>query len=768
MTASKSIELTAVEPGGTHRTAFPLTMGLPFAKGALQPDEPMAIVQGNGPPRPVQARAFERHDDGSVRWLLIDYQADFEPFAPSACTLAIGRQGPEPVTGQRIETGEDADQLVIHNGTLELKVDRIRCRPLEQVSYGDTLLSEGGLDILITDEDGGIFRVRNDPEATFEIEEQGPMRLLMRWEGTHRDEKGRGLFDFLVRLTVYAGKPFLRIDHPFFNRLDPDVTPVKQIVARMPHQLGNNLTYTVADQYRRPTTFETNEPPRLEQDQGFRIIGRDGRILKESPRNSMGWVSASDGRHGIMLAGKNFWQNYPKAIAADPDGIACDLIPDRGDPFSVARGMAKTHTFFLCFHDGVTDSADLVDMAYSVQRWPMPAAAPEHYQQSGQVWDFFPYYPQKYPRLESALRRFYEPDNLQWIHKPGDIVAGRAYGLKHFGDFLQSQKDNGAIDPDAAKTQYHNNEYDPPHVLAMMFLRTRDIVKWWAAENHGLHMMNIDTCHHALENPEDFYASRFWMQGCQFPHSPQHIGQNMMAAGSHTFGEGLLDLYHLTGDRCYFDVVQGYAHQLARTINYHVVSGAGRSSGWGMAVMGGVYMVDPDEKIHLECNRIIDCIISQQNADGGLMDANMHIRAFEDRKLFLTMRGIIKWHQATGCKKTKKLILEMMEAYLNTGLLDEGLPLYSTWPEDNKPTTCGQGFANLEALAYTYDLTGDRRFIDAGIPALCDCVRWLNEPEKIKGFIHFERVLRGPLRFMAIAHDLGILERVPGAAAWLM
>ena len=63
MTASKSIELTAVEPGGTHRTAFPLTMGLPFAKGALQPDEPMAIVQGNGPPRPVQARAFERHDD---------------------------------------------------------------------------------------------------------------------------------------------------------------------------------------------------------------------------------------------------------------------------------------------------------------------------------------------------------------------------------------------------------------------------------------------------------------------------------------------------------------------------------------------------------------------------------------------------------------------------------------------------------------------------------------------------------------------------------
>jgi len=28
-------------------------------------------------------------------------------------------------------------------------------------------------------------------------------------------------------------------------------------------------------------------------------------------------------------------------------------------------------------------------------------------------------------------------------------------------------------------------------------------------------------------------------------------------------------------------------------------------------------------------------------------------------------------------------------------------------------------------------------------------------------------VLRGPFPFMAIAHELGILEKVPGAGSWL-
>ncbi|MAE64099.1 MAG: hypothetical protein CMJ18_07465 [Phycisphaeraceae bacterium] len=777
MTNEDSIELTAVEPGGTDRVGFPLTVGIPFARGVLGPGEPVAILDSGGAARPVQARPLEAHDDRSVRWLLLDYQSDFTAFAPSTCRLVIGRESPEPTAGRRIETRDHDERLVMDNGVIELEMDRARCRPLLRLGRGGATVGEGGLDFRLIDTEGREFCACHDSDCSFEIEESGPMRWLVRWEGTHRSEDGQGHFDFLVRVTVYAGQPFVRVDHTFFNRLDPDITSIGRLAARLPFRLGSDLRYTVADVYRRPTTFETDEPARLEQYAAghFRIVAKDGRVLREVRNNSMGWISAGGSDQGVMLAGRNFWQNYPKAIAADSDGIGCDLIPDRGDPFAIPRGMARTHTFFLSFHDGTADATRLVDMAYSMQRWPMPAAPSAYYQQSGQLWDFFAYHPRSYPRLESALRKFYESDSHHWLYEPRDKLAGKAYGLKHYGDYFQART-NTPPEPDDPRAYYHNNEYDVPHVLAVMFLRSREIVKWWGAEAHALHMMDVDTCHHAVEDGRYDHSGPFWLRDGQYRHCYQHVGgiqtpedpEHISAGGSHTFGEGLVDLYHLTGDRRYFDVARGYARNLARTINHYEPVGVGRIAGWALLVMGAVQMAEPDDDVAREANVMIDRIISQQQGEGGILEANFHVRAFEDRKIHLCMRGLIKWHQATNCDKTKKLILDLMEAYLDMGLLDEGMPLYSTWPEHSKPTTPSQGFANLESLAYAYDLGGDRRFIDAGIPALCDCVQWLNQPETIKGFDHFERVLRGPWRFMAIAHDLGLLARVPGAGEWLL
>ena len=51
-----------------------------------------------------------------------------------------------------------------------------------------------------------------------------------------------------------------------------------------------------------------------------------------------------------------------------------DLIPEVDGGFDVPMGMAKSHTFFLCFHDGGSEQQDFRDMAFAVQRWPMPTA----------------------------------------------------------------------------------------------------------------------------------------------------------------------------------------------------------------------------------------------------------------------------------------------------------------------------------------------------------------------------------------------------------
>src|SRR4249920_1449690 len=67
-----SVALTTSEPGGLERTAFPLTVGVPFARGVLPGDRPVALLDEQQRPRAIQTRVLERHQDGSVRWLLVD------------------------------------------------------------------------------------------------------------------------------------------------------------------------------------------------------------------------------------------------------------------------------------------------------------------------------------------------------------------------------------------------------------------------------------------------------------------------------------------------------------------------------------------------------------------------------------------------------------------------------------------------------------------------------------------------------------------------
>ncbi len=792
------IELTAFEPGGTARVDFPLTVGIPFKQGALSPQAPISVLDEKGRARPVQARVMETHPDGSVRWLLLDYQADFTPFRTTRCRLVIGGSAAPLSPGTHITMEEKEGSVLVNTGPLRFEVGANGRPPLQKVWHQGNLVSQGGLDCWVTAEDGHQFWACEDPKATFEIEDSGPLRIAMRWAGTHRDRDGRGHLDFMVRLTAYAGKPFLRIDHIFFNRLDPDVTRVKEIVARLPVSIGSEVSYLVGDRFRPgvrpgPLAVSSDAPVTLEQFElgEWRIVTEPGNLLKEAEPaargvgkgNARGWVDASGADAGLLLAGKNFWQNYPKAISASPDAFRCFLIPDRGEPFPIPRGMAKSHTFYLYFHGGKRETADRADLAFMVQRWPMPAAPADHYLESGEMWDFFSYYPKNYPRLEYMLRELFESDRHEGPEKTN---FGRAYGLKHYGDFI-ARADGPPYDPDAPTSYYMNNECDTAHVLFMMFLRSQEIVKWWGAEAHALHMMDVDTCYHAVPLPTLENQDPKILLNSQYRHCYQHVG-NIQTPGampvepafSHTFAEGLIDYYHLTGDRRALEVAVGYAKSIAYKTNRYdrYQWGAGREAGWALLVLAAAYRIQPNEEIRQAADIMISNVISEQQPDGGILDSNVHRMAYEERKVVLYTRGVARWHQVTGDEKSKQLFLSLMEFYLRVGFSPEGTPLSSTWPEGQQVSSRNQGQANLESLAYAYTLTGDRRYIEAGMPVLCQDLEWMlaalvdsgptfNSQQHIGLDLKFAEILRGTFPFMQRAHELGLLQKVPELGAWL-
>src|SRR5690606_28464569 len=96
------------------------------------------------------------------------------------------------------------------------------------------------------------------------------------------------------------------------------------------------------------------------------------------------------------------------------------------------------------------------------------------------------------------------------------------------------------------------------------------------------HWMDVDICHHS-DNPLRY-------QG-QIPHSARHVTDN--PAVCHEWVEGLLDYYHITGERRALEAAIGVGENVLRILKtprfqepggYHA-----RESGWALRSLGALY-----------------------------------------------------------------------------------------------------------------------------------------------------------------------------------
>ena len=405
----------------------PVAGGVPIAEGAAPKGVLFALRDAQGNEAPVQASVLATWKDGSARWVLLDFQSrpPVRGQAPYALWWHDGEGGVLPEQGCRV----DAQAYALDAG-------RTWLRPGEEalLNFSNRL----DMDFELTDAHGRVCRA---VVASKEIEAAGPLRATMCLKGAFfRSEEDR-VFQFRVRVSLFAGLSKVRIEPLILVDTDSGILQrIRELKLVFRPRKG------VQSARLGPTWSGAVSPAvRLFQcdDEHFRIEGAQG-----TGNKAPGWASVDDGQGEIAVALRDFWQQWPKALSASSEGLSVGLFPAfeagafahmepwykheylfEGACYQLRTGQARRWDIWVDF-DG--QGADLAKMADAPL---VPAADPAQAITTG-VWG--PIAPAGTPQI-SGYDAWAENLFNTYCHS---IAVQRDYGAMNWGDWFGERQVN--------------------------------------------------------------------------------------------------------------------------------------------------------------------------------------------------------------------------------------------------------------------------------------------------------------------------------------
>jgi hypothetical protein len=316
---------------------------------------------------------------------------------------------------------------------------------------------------------------------------------------------------------------------------------------------------------------------------GYRVTSGQNEL--DSGDQAAGWLTVT-GEDGPWTVGvRDFWQNFPKALRAQPDGtLEVGLFPGEYGPadysFTLRAGEHKTHEIVL--GPLAWEGGEIM---------PLFAAAPaDWYVNSGALgmtalpdWTDWPEHEQYIvDQLETS------PGHEGWDHVFNNIFDAVErtdfYGIFDYGDW--------PIDYEGFRVAPLNIKYDYDAGMWLQWARSGDARWFGLAEASDRHTADIDILH-TLRSP------RHWGDGITFGHSyhdeegfsnphRNEGGANPDVAYGMT---GMLLTTYLTG----YEKSDESALELADAIEYrlhndvHLCPAFPDCNGEGWALMDGLY-----------------------------------------------------------------------------------------------------------------------------------------------------------------------------------
>ena len=353
------VKLKVEETAQAARSPGLITMGVPFARGVLR-DVKGLSVSVSGKPAPAQFARTVAWDDGSVRWALLDTQADLPAGGKTELTLSDAGSNPAPANPVKVEDAVDA--VMVSTGPLQFVISKKKSPLFGSLKVdGKELFSTSGRGLVVY-KDGGEFVAAAPLEV--KVEQPGPMRAAIclrgKFPGAHKIGQ-TDLLAYTLRISAFAGQKFVKVHVWLENQgamgywftREPGFGIASKnfewfLFKGMAVELGVGLGERVAaacegvestagmkvlqvcKQTAAPVPKgQYAKPPFYTWDNFEYTITGGGKELRKGDRTD--GVLSLKGDGGTMTAAvRDFWQNYEKAVELDGKTLKLWLWPVGG------------------------------------------------------------------------------------------------------------------------------------------------------------------------------------------------------------------------------------------------------------------------------------------------------------------------------------------------------------------------------------------------------------------------------------------------------
>ena len=621
---------------------------------------------------PIQAKATAFWDDGSIKWAFVRSEADLP--ANGSRNYVCRTDGQEK---KICEYPINANESYVDTGDIRISVSTDTNKLFDEFIYKGKNVNVSA-PVLLSGCGKWDFKVN---EWTFE--EKGALCVIMCGKGnfTLNDKKTA----FIIKLTFYAGKPWFEIALQLINTTDDsiDITGLYIDI----NNSGNSWC-----------TGISNYKTKIEDGSGNEVYTKiDAEYLKyesneHNPEVFYGtfFGESRNDDYGICATVFQAQQNYPKAIRVNKDGIRIYLVPE-DECIILKSGMARQQKMQLHVYPADTDIQEVNHRSTVYQMPVRPFISPEVFKNSGVFENVF---------TESPIGKY----EMFLIGKSDEHA--RCYGMLNWGDvpdggYTSQGRGNGRL-------VWTNNEYDYPHAAMLMYARTgiRRYMDYVLVA--ARHWTDVDVCH---------YSNDPLIMGGQYEHCAGHIDDKKIVC-SHQWVEGLIDCYHLTGEKEYFDTAVGIGENVLRLLDTPMFKQSGqanaRETGWALRTLCALYKETGEERWLEKCNWIVGHFEEWEKEYGLWLAPYMDNTAI--RVVFMisiAACSLMRYYRIDPQPRIKGMILRAVDDLVDNARLDNGLFYYKELPSLKR---LGNNPIILEALTYAYELTGNVEYLKVGLP----------------------------------------------------